>query len=39
MTFTLQGAFNARDLGGLPLTDGGGTTRSGVFFRRTRRAT
>lgn len=32
MTFTLQGAFNARDLGGLPLINGG-QTRSGVFFR------
>lgn len=27
-----DGAYNVRDLGGLPLTDGG-TTRSGVFYR------
>ena len=29
---TWHGAFNLRDLGGLPLTDGG-TTRAGRVFR------
>ena len=31
-TTTLDGTHNFRDLGGLPLSDGG-TTRPGVFFR------
>lgn len=32
MTSILPGAFNARDVGGLPLV-GGGTVRTGVLLR------